>query len=399
MTLRRRLTIAFVACALLAGACFSLLGMMFVYTVEDRFFDRMLAQEAQGMVTPLRPHLRFYTERAQFPSDLARQMQGDVRQGEYFGDAGRHYHVRRVGQRYMVAEVSSQLVVRPRVPAIAGMLAGMAALLALVIGAGGYLFARRATAPLDKLARMLDSSGSGSIPRGFSASAGDDEVGALARALDDAMARLAEFVARERDFTRDASHELRTPVAIIDGAAALLESEALSTAGRAQLQRLRDACALMQRTIDTLLALAREKGANAPVRLLPLIESTIVRHAHLLDGKAVEVRVDVPSDATLPGEPGGMEILLANLIGNAFSHAHDGNIRLHFNQDGLWIENGGAVPEELGARLFEPGIKGDTSSGHGLGLAIAQRLAVNQGLRLSLTSSGGTVVAGLAVAV
>jgi signal transduction histidine kinase len=390
MTLRRRLTLAFVACALVAATCFSFLGVMFVYTVEDHFFDRILEQQV--------PDVRRYRDRGEFPADLARQLTADVQRGEYYGDAGRHYHVRKTADGYLVAEVSKQLVVRPRLASILAILGSMALVLAFVVGGIGYLFARRATAPLERLAALLDASGPAQLPNGFSVEFKRDEVGMLAQALDAAMIRVADFIEREQHFTRDASHELRTPIAIIDGAAALMEAEQLSPAGRAQLHRIRDACALMQRTTETLLLLSRESGAAdvRPVRLLPMVEASIVRHAPALDSKELEVEVDIPPDAALPLPEGVLEILLANIIGNAVAHSTAGRIAVSYSGGALMVSNRGDIPDGLREAIFDQGVKRPGSEGHGLGLAIAQRLAQRFGFRLALSLDGDRVTMTLA---
>lgn len=391
MTLRRRLTLALVATAVAAAACFSLMGIVFVYTVEDDFFDRMLEQEAPGVVR--------YASVDALPLDLRPQVDPGARRGEYFGSEGRHYHLLKSGDGYLVAEVSKQLAVRPRLPTIVGVLAVMAMVLALLVGGIGYLFARRATAPLERLARLLESSEPGQLPRGLGQNMRDDEIGVLARALDAAMLRVADFIERELHFTRDASHELRTPLAVMAGAAALIESESLSQAGCAQLHRIRDACALMQRTTDTLLMLSREDSTQAtdPERLLPLIEDAIVRHAAALDGRQLEVTVDIPTEASLVMTKGVLEILLANILGNTIAHASPGPVRIAFADDILSITNCGQIPAGLEGSLFAEGVKGPSSQGLGLGLSIAQRLATRAGFDLSISSNDGLVVTNLKI--
>jgi signal transduction histidine kinase len=251
---------------------------------------------------------------------------------------------------------------------------------------------------LGRLGRMLEDTVHDRIPRGFSQHVPDDEIGALARALDTAMERIGEFIQREQHFSRDASHELRTPIAVIDGAAALLEAEQLSVAGRSQLRRIRDACALMQRTTETLLALSREQGIGGAVEdlpVLPLVESAVVRAAYLLEGKEVEVRVEIGAEARFRASRAVLEILLANLIGNAFSHTDAGAVEIRMEAGALTVENTAALPPGLASTMFAPGVKSATSRGAGLGLSIAQRLAAVHGIDLSVTPGDTSVIARL----
>lgn len=409
-TLRARLVAAFALFALVTALCFSLLGVLFVYSVEDSFFGNMLEQEAAHqqrswqasgrLAVPLREHVSLHHGPASFPPDLARRLAGGARDGEFFGEEGRHYHVRKLelgGQAvFLVAEVSRDLVVRPRMPSLLGLLAGATlAILALTLGIG-YWLARRATAPLTRLAALVSAAEPGQLPRGFARGFPDNEIGALARKLDDAMARIADFIERERHFTRDASHELRTPLAVIEGAAQLLAQQPLTAQAAGQLQRVRAAAAHMGQTVATLLALAREEldaSVAEPVALLPLVEEAVVQAAHLLEGKEVEVSVEVAQDTVVDSHRAALAILLSNLIGNAFGHTRQGAIRIYMERGSLVVaDSGPGIGPGLRRRLFEAGARGEASAGYGLGLSIARRLGerVGVGIGIDTVPGGGT---------
>lgn len=401
-SLRARLVLAFGLFALITALFFSFFAIVFVYTVEDSFFKNMLAQEAahqrqQGTgAKPLRDFISVHRSSATFPPDLLRAMAGGQRGSEFAGEGGRHYHLHPLAPGYLVAEVSRELVVRPRMPFILGFLGvSMLVILALVL-ALGYWIARRATAPLTRLTGLLADAAPNSLPRRFAEGLPDNEIGQLARALDAAMTRIAGFIEREQHFTRDASHELRTPLAVIDGAAQLLAQQPLAPQGADQLHRIRMAAAQMAHSVDMLLALAREElrsDVPAPVALLPLVESVIVQFAHLIDDKPVEVCVDVNAAAAVRLHPGALLILLGNLVSNAFAHTYQGQVRISFSDQVLVVaDDGPGIAPELEMRLYDAGAKGQASAGYGLGLSIAQRLAarVGVGLQISGTAHGGT---------
>ncbi|RJG15864.1 sensor histidine kinase [Massilia cavernae] len=403
--LRRRIVFAFAAFALLASLCFSAFSLVFVYVVEDSFFDNMLRQEAAHQqqawdargepATPLRGFVSVHRGPATFPFDLARQFPASPGHSEFFGDQGRHYHVVRAGSApfYLVAEVSGELVVRPRLPFIAGVLGTLAAALLAVTTAFGFWLARSATAPLDRLARLVSAAEPGLLPRGFAAGFPDNEIGAVATRLEQALDRIADFIEREQRFTQDASHELRTPVAVIDGAARLLAAQPMAPKAAAQVQRIAAAAAGMAQTVDTLLALAREEldqAAAEPVALLPLVEEIVVRHAHLLEGKAVEVQVEGGGTAAWHCHRAALEILLSNLVSNAFGHTSSGMIRIGADDGALVVaDSGPGISPWLQERLYQPGAKGEASCGLGLGLSIAHRLAARAGFELSIGSEPG----------
>ena len=113
-----------------------------------------------------------------------------------------------------------------------------------------------------------------------------DEIGRLAHAFDQAQARLQRFLTREQHFTRDASHELRTPVTVIEGAIDLLaEDVGLSARSQRALQRLRRACQTMRMQIDAFLTLAREPGSEErnDIRVMEAVNEAIARHTSLDD--------------------------------------------------------------------------------------------------------------------
>ncbi|MCC6070227.1 sensor histidine kinase [Massilia sp. GCM10020059] len=396
-SLRRRIVGAFTVFALATALCFSAFSLVFVYTVEDSFFDNMLRQETAHQlrgggqpVKPLRDFVSIHRDKSTFPADLARQFDGGR---EYFGDAGRHYHVVPPGAApyYIVAEVSRELVVRPRLPFLAGVL-GVLALAMVALTAGfGYWLARRATAPLDRLATLVARAEPGRLPRGFAREFPDNEIGALAKGLEQAMDRIADFIEREQHFTRDASHELRTPLAVVGGAARLLAGQPLAPQQAAQVQRIAAASQAMAQSVDTLLALAREHLGQAPlaepVLLLPLVESVVVQHAHLLDGKAVEVVVDVDAKDCAVCRRGALSILLSNLVSNAFGHTMAGQVRIAVDQGCLVVTDSGPG---IAPGLHQAGAKGEASKGLGLGLSIVGRLAARSGIGLEIESAAGT---------
>lgn len=407
-SLRRRMVLACTLVALAAALCFSAFGLMFVYVVEDSFFDNMLEQEVAhqqrtgGRGMPLLPFVSAHRTSATFPADLAPA----AHRGEFWGQEGRHYHVRTValehGSVHLVAEVSRQLVVRPKLRFIMSFL-GLATLVILAITAAvGYWLASRAAQPLTRLTQLVSGVLPGQLPRGFSAQFPDNEIGALARTLDDAMERISGFIEREQHFTRDASHELRTPLTAIDGAAQLLARQDMVPQALAQVQRIRQACAHMTQCVDTLLALAREElgGAPAaPVMLLPLVERAVVDHAHLLAGKPVEVAVEVAAHAQLLTHHTALAILLNNLVSNAFAHTAQGLVRISYDGCELAVaDSGPGISAGLQGSVFEAGVKGGASTGYGLGLSIASRLAARCGLVLTLESGAAGTRAGLRLA-
>lgn len=415
---RHRLMLAFAGFAFAVAALFALYAVNFVYVAEDRFFAAALEQEAAMQLqahartgrwaVPRSGHVTLHADTRSFPTDLARLHRLEPQRSEFPGDAGRHYHVHVLDpappapRAYLVAEVSSQLVVRPMRADLLRLLAWSCLAVVLFALLLGYVLAQRVTAPLSRLARQVGEMTPGQLPDAFATDFADDEVGVLAHGLEDLIARIRAFVTREQEFTRDASHELRTPLAVIRGAGERLATEpGLSDAGRVHLEHVRQSAAQLEQTVATLLSLAREEQAAphaSDTRILPVLERVIVEQAPLLGHRRVSVAVDVPAEATvvLPGAV--LHILLSNLVGNAFAHTDHGEVRVGVERGRLLIGNGGhAAGPALDAQAFEPFRKREGSAGFGLGLAIVRRLCDRYGVELTIDEADGFIVVGFAI--
>ncbi|MCQ4166564.1 sensor histidine kinase [Tahibacter harae] len=408
--LQRRLMGVLALFTLAVAGLFGLYAMAFMYATEDAFFSAMLQQEAAAQYaarersgrwsTPAQGFMHVYENTGELPDGLDQLLAAEPQRHELPGRDGRHYHLlalhARDGARaWLAAEVSSQLVVRPRRQQVLGILAWSALGLIVLALLLGYLLARRTTAPLARLVGRVDGISAQHWPQDLAQGFRDDEVGALARALQALLRRLHAFVEREREFTRDASHELRTPLSVIRTAAESLQNEALSAVGRQQLQHLHQSALQLQQTVTTLLTLAREEETSAataaPAPLLPLLERVIVEQAPLLDGKPVEVHLDIAPALASTVPASVLHILLSNLIGNAFAHAEDGAVEIGSSDGRLHIANRAAVLDSAAAQRLvdEPYARREGSAGFGLGLVIVRRLGERFGLDLRISLDEG----------
>ena len=411
--LRDRLMLAFAGFTVLVATVFALYLLLFVYAVEDQLFETMLDREVAAQQAYHRQHGRWTTPRDGFmsvvattsalPDGIGEVLRAEPRRREVAGTDGRHYHLHPLrapaGNQptaWLVAEVSTLLAVRPMRAQILHLLAWSGiAMVALALLLGGWL-ARRTTAPLSRLADAVGDAAPDRLPPGFAAGFPDDEVGLVARRLDELIARVRDFVEREREFTRDASHELRTPLTVIRTATERLATEAdLSDSARRSLDHIAQSARQLEQTVVLLLSLAREQTSTETalsVPLLPLLERVIVEQSPLLENKPVEVQVDVAGDvfAVLPATVLG--ILLSNLVGNAFAHTREGRIVIDMEDRTLRIANPGTGVRE---EDFAPFARGADSHGVGLGLSIVRRLCERHGIALRIDGRSGRTVARL----
>src|SRR5690606_37219198 len=122
------------------------------------------------------------------------------------------------------------------------------------------------------------------------AARGSTEMEVIADSVNDYLERNERFVERERAFNSTASHELRTPIAVITGAAELaLEQPELPPRARQQLQRVRSTASSMEQLIQLMLLLARDPARLAalsePLALEQLLPEIVADHAHLAGGR------------------------------------------------------------------------------------------------------------------
>jgi signal transduction histidine kinase len=222
--------------------------------------------------------------------------------------------------------------------------------------------------------------------------------------------RLDQAFERQRRFIADASHELRTPVAILQG-----ESEvALSRAGRSP-EEYRESLGILQhearrlaRIVEDMFTLSRADAGQYPVAprelYLDELAAECVQSVRTL-AAAKSISVAVETDGELPAVADGalLSQLLLNLLDNAIKYTPEGGkitVRASSGPEGLEVavaDDGPGVPKELQARIFERFFRADpartranSGSGAGLGLAIAKWIAEVHRGSLELTRSDPT---------
>lgn len=407
--LQQRLMAVFLTIALGVSVLSGLFAWGVKYTIEDSFLDHALEDEGRLQRAHFAQHGRWaapgidiitlHADRSTLPGDLAsRVADAEPRRRELAGAGGRFYYVLGVqdsgASPWLVAEVRRYLVVRPMRDLLLGwLMAGAAAAVAMTLALAWWL-ARYMSRPLEELARRVAQASPEKLPEQLSRDMRDDEVGAVARRFDALLARTREFIAREQAFTRDASHELRTPLAVLGMAIERLQTEPGVTATvRRQLMPMREATELMEQTVNTLLLLAREGPAatTAPVAVLPLVERWVLAHADWLDVQTLTLDLRLLRDDRFCLPEPVLQLVVAGLLGNAFSHGRrGGQVRVEFETGALCIRNPSAA---LPAGVGDEFIKGESSIGSGLGLSIVRRLLERHGGSLHIDHAEGETCA------
>ncbi|MDJ0741298.1 MAG: HAMP domain-containing sensor histidine kinase [Gammaproteobacteria bacterium] len=259
----------------------------------------------------------------------------------------------------------------------------------------------RAVSPITWLAREVNRldplapSTGGFDVSGLPADA-DDEVRVLARALAGLAERLEAFVERERIFTRDASHELRSPLTVIRIATdMLLDRDDLHAQARDAVERIRRSSDEMERLVDAFLLLAREAEQGLPcatVSVNDVVDAEVDKVKLIATGKPIDIMCSAQCRLTVEAPEQAVSSVIGNLLRNAVAYTDSGSVRVEIGRGGVTIDDSGAGmdPGEIAA-AFEPYHRGapQRHDGHGVGLTIVRRFADRFGWRVSITGRDG----------
>ncbi|GAB2515334.1 sensor histidine kinase [Microbulbifer agarilyticus] len=262
-----------------------------------------------------------------------------------------------------------------------------------------YLRARRAVSPTIELARLInmlpEEKGEVDLADLLPMSL-DTEVAMLVDAIEHYRGRIARFVDRERAFSRDASHELRTPITVIAMSAELLAAKpGLAQEDRKLVDRVQRACHDMQELIDAFLALSREQGDGLRAERVDVCDLIAREHegiTQLAEQKGIAVELVCHSSLLLHANKRVISILVGNLIRNAVNYTDRGKVVVRVGDGQVQvIDSGRGISEEKLASIYEPYVRGgeQSRSGYGVGLAIVKRLCEQNGWRVSLDSEEG----------
>jgi signal transduction histidine kinase len=289
--------------------------------------------------------------------------------------------------------------------------AALLVLLSLAALAGSgilvYWLIGRVLRPVSTIAALAESLSEHDLHRRVEVETPDDEVGDLARTFNRMLARLEAAFLALRSFTADASHELRSPLALM---ATELEY-ALAPRRRAgererSLRLLQDEVQHMADMVEKLLLLARaDAGELRPARtrldVADFVHEATVRWLPVARRKPVALEVEVPDSGTMVADPDLTRRILDNLIANGIRHSPAAGrllVGAHASAGGWTIEvgdQGAGIPPHERERAFERFARADSArsrdgeGGTGLGLPLSRAFARAQGGELRLVERPG----------
>lgn len=210
----------------------------------------------------------------------------------------------------------------------------------------------------------------------------DDEIQLLANSIAHLGERVDSFIERERNFTRDASHELRSPLTVIRIATDLLQSEqSLSAPASNSLQKIKRAANDMEDLTAAFLLLARESDDALMIEAVnvnDIIHQEIERAETFNRVKNLPISVSEKHQLQVNASDKVLSVLLGNLIRNAILYTESGAIEISITENSVTIEDSGiGMSEDEIDNIFKPHYRAsrNVNTGHGVGLTIVKRLS------------------------
>jgi signal transduction histidine kinase len=215
--------------------------------------------------------------------------------------------------------------------------------------------------------------------------------------LNDLLDRLERSFEQQRRFMADASHELRTPTAIVRTESEVTLSRPHRTEGeyRASMNIVQDAARRLTRIVDDIFLLARADAGHlvmntGPLYLDELVRDTVQSVRPIADGHGVRIDIIETAESPLVGDTDLLGRLVLNLLDNAIKYSPDGSaieVALEARDntyDLSVVDHGEGIPAEAAEQIFQRFYRVDTArsrhdrtltSGAGLGLSICRRIA------------------------
>jgi signal transduction histidine kinase len=244
--------------------------------------------------------------------------------------------------------------------------------LIVIISVSTWLAARRAWAPVSRLAKAvsrwdeqsldLDGWRPDQLPRRT-----DADVATLASSLYGFANRIVGYNQRERNFTRDASHELRSPLTVIKMSADMLADDpSLGEFGQRSVQRIKRSTREMEALVEALLILARESDNGLTEE--DFVVNDVIRHElpdvlEMLEGRPITLELEEPARFALHGSPRVFAVLCWQLIRNACQQAEGGTVVITVMPGVVTVTHRGDMSSSMAADR------------HGFELAIAERIS------------------------
>jgi heavy metal sensor kinase len=279
---------------------------------------------------------------------------------------------------------------------------------------GGYFLARKSLAPVVAMSSQAGRISAENLHERLPVQNARDELGRLAASFNELLERVDQSFERQRRFMSDASHELRTPAAILRGESevALSRTERPAEEYRESLAVLNAEAQRLTQIVEDLFTLTRADAGQYPLSpgdfyLDELVADCTHAARSLASAKQITLTCEVPEELPIRADEALLRRMILNLLDNAIKYTPaGGRVTVSCERTGAAyalnvMDSGPGIPEELQLRVFERFFRADKArtrsendgGGAGLGLSIARWIAEAHHGRLILAhsdSSGST---------
>ncbi len=290
------------------------------------------------------------------------------------------------------------------------LIAGVALLIFAPLG--GFWLAGRVIRPLANIIERTASLRPGNLHERLPIRHTGDELDRLSMTINDLLDRIAHYLARHRDLTANAAHELRSPLtAMLSSAEVALNQDRTTEEYKDLLGSIVEECTRLGTLVQQLLLLAESDAGRLERKAerVPL-DQLARRAAEMFEGvaesKGVSLEIQAPQPVWVAGDAGMVRQVIFNLIDNALKFTPAGSVRVEVKADAegagqlAVTDTGVGIPPESLPYVFDRFYRGDhartrlATGGSGLGLSICKALVTANGGAIAITSevSRGTRV-------
>ncbi|WP_250038246.1 sensor histidine kinase [Paractinoplanes maris] len=276
------------------------------------------------------------------------------------------------------------------------LLLGLPLLVALV-GTTTWIVVSGALAPVERIRRGVEEITGDQLDRRVPEPASRDEIGRLARTMNQMLTRLQESRDRQREFVADASHELRSPVASIRQVAEVAQAHPGALPEGELAETVLEESARLQRLVDQLLLLTRaDDGGGGHARHEVDLDDLALAEARRIGRTGLAVDTTGVGAGRIRGDASALAQVVRNLTDNAARHA-TGALAVGVRESGDFVEltvddDGPGIPADQRERVFDRFVRLDEArardaGGSGLGLAIVKEIVTAHGGTVAVTAS------------
>jgi signal transduction histidine kinase len=392
-----------VGLALSITLIYSLLLLAYSWLVEDNIFNRLVASEAayieqiyseQGqIVQPRSSFMTLHKNWQKVPNIIIQQHQLKPSQIEFSLDDGRTLHINKFvlanDEYVLLADVAGLEVGRDYLPSVISWLVVIAILLASIVSVMAFIIAKKLTRPIKLLADEVSQFSVLSPTPSFVRRYPDNELRTLANTIEQCFSQLQSALIRERNFTRDVSHEIRTPISVVKNIVS--NNQHVKQISESEFEQVTRANFDLEKVTHTLLALARNESSKVyEINLTEMLENTLLHHFelnHSEKGKALQIDLQLAENVKQIANPNLVQILLNNVLSNIVQYSNEAEVNITLTNNAMSFSN--QTEELVPTQPNRQGVKSISSTGIGQGLNLIERICEKNNWRLNANYQKG----------